>query len=216
MERLALITIILPFVGAFIVGLNKKHFAQIATVFAALATLGTLLVAGQWFADGHQSVTYDIVAFDKTAIFGVTLDAVSTLIAFAVVALGFLICLYSCGYLTDKNREHPHNGLPRFYAFLLIFIGAMAGLVYSSSRTIIVLRNYWGMFLGINQLLPNTKSSSSRNESLDYHPRGGNWVIYCRSLFIQPIRYFLYHCARTFRSECENHRVIRCDVCCVG
>lgn len=28
MERLALITIILPFVGAFIVGLNKKHFAQ--------------------------------------------------------------------------------------------------------------------------------------------------------------------------------------------
>ena len=54
MERLALITIILPFVGAFIVGLNKKHFAQIATVFAALATLGTLLVAGQWFADGHQ------------------------------------------------------------------------------------------------------------------------------------------------------------------
>ena len=123
MERLALITIILPFVGAFIVGLNKKHFAQIATVFAALATLGTMLVAGQWFADGHQSVTYDIVAFEKTAIFGVTLDAVSTLIAFAVVALGFLICLYSCGYLTDKNREHPHNGLPRFYAFLLIFIG---------------------------------------------------------------------------------------------
>ena len=58
----------------------------------------------------NQSVTYDIVAFDKTAIFGVTLDAVSTLIAFAVVALGFLICLYSCGYLTDKNREHPHNG----------------------------------------------------------------------------------------------------------
>ena len=133
MERLALITIILPFVGAFIVGLNKKHFAQIATVFAALATLGTMLVAGQWFADGHQSVTYDILAFDKTAIFGVTLDAVSTLIAFAVVALGFLICLYSCGYLTDKNREHPHNGLPRFYAFLLIFIGAMAGLVYSST-----------------------------------------------------------------------------------
>ena len=122
MERLALITIILPFVGAFIVGLNKKHFAQIATVFAALATLGTLLVARQWFADGHQSVTYDIVAFDKTAIFGVTLDAVSTLIAFAVVALGFLICLYSCGYLTDKNREHPHNGLPRFLCILAHFL----------------------------------------------------------------------------------------------
>ena len=133
MERLALITIILPFVGAFIVGLNKQSFPKIATIFAALATLGTLAVAGQWYANGAQSVTYDLVKFGDTAIFGVTLDAVSTLIAFAVVGLGFLICLYSCGYLTDKNREHPHNGLPRFYAFLLIFIGAMAGLVYSST-----------------------------------------------------------------------------------
>ena len=78
-------------------------------------------------------MTYDLVAFDHTVIFGVTLDAVSTLIGFAMVSLGFLICLYSCGYLTDKNREHPHNGLPRFYAFLLIFIGAMAGLVLSST-----------------------------------------------------------------------------------
>lgn len=133
MERLALITIILPFVGAFIVGLNKQSFPKIATIFAALATLGTLAVAEQWYANGAQSVTYDLVKFGDTAIFGVTLDAVSTLIAFAVVGLGFLICLYSCGYLTDKNREHPHNGLPRFYAFLLIFIGAMAGLVYSST-----------------------------------------------------------------------------------
>ncbi|HBO38460.1 MAG TPA: hydrogenase 4 subunit D, partial [Pasteurellaceae bacterium] len=52
---------------------------------------------------------------------------------FAVVGLGFLIILYSCGYLTDKNREHPHVGLPRFYAFLLVFVGAMAGLILSST-----------------------------------------------------------------------------------
>ena len=133
MERLALITIILPFVGAFIVGLTKTNFAKLATFFAALTTVCTSALAGQWYLSGHQSVTYDLVAFDHTVIFGVTLDAVSTLIGFAVVSLGFLICLYSCGYLTDKNREHPHNGLPRFYAFLLIFIGAMAGLVLSST-----------------------------------------------------------------------------------
>ena len=133
MERLALITIILPFVGAFIVGLTKTNFAKLATFFAALTTVCISALAGQWYFSGHQSVTYDLVAFDHTVIFGVTLDAVSTLIGFAVVSLGFLICLYSCGYLTDKNREHPHNGLPRFYAFLLIFIGAMASLVLSST-----------------------------------------------------------------------------------
>ena len=40
MERLALITIILPFVGAFIVGLNKKHFVQLVTDLVRLVSLG--------------------------------------------------------------------------------------------------------------------------------------------------------------------------------
>ena len=176
-----------------------------------------MLVAGQWFANGHQSVTYDIVAFDKTAIFGVTLDAVSTLIAFAVVTLGFLICLYSCGYLTDKNREHPHNGLPRFLCLLTYFYRCHGGLsvFLNFSRTIIVLRNYWGMFLALISYYQTPKAQAAQWKPW-LLPTWGNRVIYCRSLFVQPIRYFLYHCVRTFRSECENHRVIRCDVCCMG
>lgn len=135
MENLALITIALPFIGAFLVGLNKNPviFPKLATLFAALATIGTLALAQQWYASGQTSLTYNIVAFGDTVIFGLTLDAVSTLICFAVVALGFLIILYSCGYLTEKNREHSHPPLPRFYAFLLIFVGAMAGLVLSST-----------------------------------------------------------------------------------
>ena len=133
MDTLALITIILPFVGAFIVGMSKQNFAKIATIFAALATLLSLILAQQWYVTGKTPVTYDLVQFGQTVVFGVTLDAVSTLICFAVVGLGFLILLYSCGYLTDKNREHPHNGLPRFYALLLVFVGAMAGLVLSST-----------------------------------------------------------------------------------
>ncbi|KYK87452.1 hypothetical protein SC29R_06435 [Aggregatibacter actinomycetemcomitans serotype f str. SC29R] len=46
MERLALITIILPFVGAFIVGLNKTHFAKLATIFSALTTACISALAG--------------------------------------------------------------------------------------------------------------------------------------------------------------------------
>lgn len=47
--------------------------------------------------------------------------------------LGLLVSFYSTGYLTNGNREHPHDGTRRYYAFLLIFIGAMAGLVLSST-----------------------------------------------------------------------------------
>ncbi|TDQ56999.1 hydrogenase-4 component D [Mesocricetibacter intestinalis] len=135
MQNLALITIILPFVGAFLVGLikNEKLFPKVATLFAAIATVCTLLLAQQWYASGQQSLTFELISYGKTMLFGVTLDAVSTLVGFAVVGLGFLIILYSCGYLTDKNREHPHKGQPRFYAFLLVFVGAMAGLVLSST-----------------------------------------------------------------------------------
>lgn len=67
------------------------------------------------------------------ALFGLVIDRVSTLILFVVVFLGLLVTIYSTGYLTDKNREHPHNGTNRYYAFLLVFIGAMAGLVLSST-----------------------------------------------------------------------------------
>lgn len=133
--ELALVTIILPFIGAFLVGLvkNKRQFPIIAVLFSAVATVGTLIIAAQWYGSGQVAITYDVIKIGQTVLFGITLDAVSTLICFAVVSLGFLIVLYSCGYLTDKNREHPHDGLPRFYAFLLIFIGAMAGLTLSST-----------------------------------------------------------------------------------
>ncbi|MCK3657493.1 hydrogenase 4 subunit D [Pasteurellaceae bacterium Pebbles2] len=135
MDNLALITIILPFIGAFVVGLikNEQLFPKVATIFAAAATLGALFIAQQWHNAAQTSVHYDIIAFGHTVIFGLTFDAVSTLIGVAVVGLGFLIVLYSCGYLTTKNKEHSHPPMPRFYAFLLIFIGAMAGLVYSST-----------------------------------------------------------------------------------
>ena len=135
MDHLALFTIVLPFIGAFLVGLikNENAFPKFAVFISAIATLGTLAVAYLWHQSGQAVLTLDWVTFGNTVIFGFTFDAVSTLIGFVVVALGFLILLYSNGYLTSKNKEHGHPPLPRFYAFLLIFIGAMAGLVYSST-----------------------------------------------------------------------------------
>lgn len=135
MENLALLTIILPFVGAVWVGLvkNESLFPKLAVIFAALATVGALCVAQQWHSAAVAVLHYPLIRFGNTEIFGVTFDAVSTLIGFAVVGLGLLIVLYSNGYLTVKNKEHAHAPLPRFYAFLLVFIGAMAGVVYSST-----------------------------------------------------------------------------------
>ncbi|XNM88548.1 proton-conducting transporter membrane subunit [Escherichia coli] len=85
------------------------------------------LISGFYQAD-KVAVTLTLVNVGDVALFGLVIDRVSTLILFVVVFLGLLVTIYSTGYLTDKNREHPHNGTNRYYAFLLVFIGAMSEL----------------------------------------------------------------------------------------
>lgn len=134
METLALTTLLLPFIGALIVSLAPRHTApQLATLFALLATAATLSLALSFYSAGREAVEIPLLAAGQIALFGLMVDRISTLILFAVVFLGLLVALYSTGYLTRNNREHPHDGSNRYYAFLLIFIGAMSGLVLSST-----------------------------------------------------------------------------------
>lgn len=134
MENIALTTLLIPFVGALITSILPNKMAKwLCTLFALLATLGTVVLGWQFLAEGKVDTTITLVHYGNIALFGFTIDRISTLIAFAVVFLGLLVALYSTGYLTLRNREHPHEGTRRYYAFLLIFIGAMAGLVLSST-----------------------------------------------------------------------------------
>lgn len=134
MEKIALTTLLVPFIGALLTACAPKTRAKhLCSFFALLATLGTVILGWQFLAAGKVDATYTLVSYHGVALFGFTVDRISTLIAFAVVFLGLLVSLYSTGYLTRGNREHPHDGGNRYYAFLLIFIGAMAGLVLSST-----------------------------------------------------------------------------------
>ncbi|MEM2910832.1 MAG: NADH-quinone oxidoreductase subunit L [Nitrososphaerota archaeon] len=58
---------------------------------------------------------------------GVLADPLSVLFASVASFLGTLIILYSIGYM-----EHE-EGLPRYYFFMLFFVGAMVGLVLSDN-----------------------------------------------------------------------------------
>lgn len=97
-------------------------------LFAALTTLCMLSLISTFYQADKVAVTLTLVNVGDVALFGLVIDRVSTLILFVVVFLGLLVTIYSTGYLTDKNREHPHNGTNRYYAFLLVFIGAMSEL----------------------------------------------------------------------------------------
>ncbi|MFS8321930.1 hydrogenase 4 subunit D [Escherichia coli] len=129
MENLALTTLMLPFIGALVVSFSpQRRAAEWGVLFAALTTLCMLSLISAFYQADKVAVTLTLVNVGDVALFGLVIDRVSTLILFVVVFLGLLVTIYSTGYLTDKNREHPHNGTNRYYAFLLVLIGAMSEL----------------------------------------------------------------------------------------
>lgn len=118
MENLALTTLLLPFIGALVVSFSpQRRAAEWGILFAALTTLCMLSLISAFYQADKVAVTLTLVNVGDVALFGLVIDRVSTLILFVVVFLGLLVTIYSTGYLTDKNREHPHNGTNRYYAF---------------------------------------------------------------------------------------------------
>lgn len=93
--------------------------------------------------------------------FGVTfsfyLDGLSLLFALLISGIGTFIVIYAGGYL------HGHERLGRFFSFILMFMGAMMGVVLANN--IITLFIYWELtsitsflLIGFN----NTKEASRR------------------------------------------------------
>lgn len=134
MNNLALTSILLPAIGAALIALLPRAFAKpIGQVFSGLAT-AALLVLGYLFTQHDKaSIEFSVISYGDVEILGFAIDTVSVLVAVAVVGIGFLISVYSGGYLNAGNREHPDTVKRRYFAFLSLFVGAMAGLVFSST-----------------------------------------------------------------------------------
>lgn len=131
---LALATILVPFLAAAaIAGSSRPAAKWICQAGAAVTFALSLLLAVLFIRRGGVESGHALIALGRTEIVGLVIDRLSVLIAVAVIAIGLLVAIYSAAYLTPGNREHPDSGRRRFYAFLSMFIGAMAGLVFSST-----------------------------------------------------------------------------------
>ncbi|MGK7376816.1 Na+/H+ antiporter subunit A [Planococcus sp. 1R117A] len=67
--------------------------------------------------------------------FTIYLDGLSLILALLITGMGTLVILYSIYYLS------PADSLPHFYAYLLLFMGAMLGVVLSDN--LLVLYVFW-------------------------------------------------------------------------
>ena len=104
---------------------------------AAALVLGVLIGAGEMLAPGRfTNVQYTWLhlapapgAFPNgvSLVVGTLVDPISALLLLVVTVVGFLVMLYSIGYM------HHDRGLPRYYAELSLFLAAMSGLVLSNN-----------------------------------------------------------------------------------
>ena len=134
LSALSLASIFVPFVVAFIIVVCPQKFAKwLCIAAAAVSTCLTLGVWGVYAGMNQESCDLVIAALGNATVISFIFDKVSVMLAPCFVGIGLLISIYSVGYMNADNREHPDAPRRRFYAFFTVFIGAMAGLVYSNT-----------------------------------------------------------------------------------
>ena len=135
MVALFLASFLIPILGGVLTLVIPRGWVKVFSQIAAfLAFVCSLLLLIELAMAGQVPFTAELVSIAGIAVFGVVVDKISALVGLAVTLVGFLIVVYSTGYLSPENREHPEVEVKRrYYFFLLVFIGSMAGLVYSST-----------------------------------------------------------------------------------
>jgi NADH-quinone oxidoreductase subunit L len=135
---------LLPLAGAAINGLLGKRFprvlvATIALLFTATSFLLAVLAAVQHSGGGHKGAYIEHLARwisvgSFNVEFGFYFDRLSLVMTLIVTGVGFLIHVYSVGYMWEEG------GFYRFFSFLNLFMFFMLTLVLAN--------NYLQMFVG--------------------------------------------------------------------
>lgn len=109
--------------GWFVLPLPIIIFVYLFNYIPSIANGDTFLHIAPWIP------SYDIN-------FSIYIDGLSLIFGLLIAGIGSLVILYSIYYLS-KEREALHN----FYVYLLLFMGAMLGLVFSDN--IFILYVFW-------------------------------------------------------------------------
>ena len=125
-----LLSWIIPLAGSFLMPILAKLNRRIRDWTPFLLVAVSSIFTFSMFPDVYNGYSSDttvwwIPYFNLTA--GVLVDSLSVFMASLVSFIGALILLYSIGYMAEEE------GLTRYYFFMLLFIGAMIGLVMADN-----------------------------------------------------------------------------------
>ncbi|MFM7275215.1 MAG: monovalent cation/H+ antiporter subunit A, partial [Gammaproteobacteria bacterium] len=132
------ILLLLPFAGAaalaFMPAQRRTACAVAAGVVMLLALCIVLLAAPEVFAGQVLRWRIDWVPSMGLA-FGLRMDGLAWLFTLLITGIGALIVLYAAYYLHHKDPAR------RFFLFLLLFMGAMLGIVLADNLLLLVI--FW-------------------------------------------------------------------------
>jgi len=139
-ELLIWLSLIFPFVGTALVPVIARLGQSVRTAFAVIigfCTAGTvLLLLPEIWMGRTEGLSYTFSwAPSIGLVFSVYIDPLSVMMAAVAGGIGSLVLLYSVKYMAGQE------GLTRYYALVLLFIGSMIGLVFVDN--LLVLYFFW-------------------------------------------------------------------------
>ncbi|MEI6898429.1 MAG: NADH-quinone oxidoreductase subunit L [Bacteroidota bacterium] len=130
---------LLPLIGFLILGLGFKRIPRKVTSLIATGTIfiSFFLSVITFFAllrqpGSHEIDLFNWISFSQVKIsFSFLIDPLSSLMLLIITGIGFLIHLYSIGYM------HDDPGYNRFFAYMNLFVFSMLLLVMGSNFVIL-------------------------------------------------------------------------------
>lgn len=105
---------------------HKKYYAIVLSVVQTVALLWFELI-------GEKSIAH----FEPAEANHLYIDQLTVIMILIIAVVGTLITVYACGYMVDYHHHHTEFKDRRrfFFSMMYVFLGAMFGLVMSSSLT---------------------------------------------------------------------------------
>ncbi|HZV56726.1 MAG TPA: monovalent cation/H+ antiporter subunit A [Sphingobium sp.] len=163
----------LPFLGSLLAALLPSRARDAAGLVAGgVALVGTILLISLYPSVANGLVLRGEIQWLPSLGLNliVRLDGLSWIFAFLVLAIGFLVVVYARYYMATEDP------VPRFFSFLLAFMGAMLGLVLSGN--IVQIAFFWELtslfsFLLIGYWHHNETARSAARMALIVTAAGG-------------------------------------------
>ena len=136
--RMLFLLVLLPFLGSAITGLFRGADRSGSAWFTAAIALVAFIVTASLYpivSDGkvHRGTVEWLPAYGLNVTF--RMDGFAWLFAMLITGIGLLVVIYARYYMS------PEDPVPRFFSFLLSFMGSMLGVVLSGN--LILLAVFW-------------------------------------------------------------------------